>query len=122
MRVYLFDPSATTALRAMPAVGIPPGMPFVLDSDGRPIGELNRWLRSLPTTGVPAPKSWTAYAGDLVAWLRFLRQRDLDLLADVASLQDAVAAYHADRRMGDLSRRLAPLELEPGDRRHRPLL
>lgn len=108
MRVYLFDPGATTTLPAKPAVGIPPGMPFVLDSDGAPVGELNRWLRSLPTAGVPAPKSWTAYAGDLVAWLRFLRQRDLDLLADVASLQDAVAAYHADRRMGDLARRLAP--------------
>jgi site-specific recombinase XerD len=82
-------------------------MPFVLDDDGRPALELNRWLRSLPTTGVRAPKSWIAYATDLVAWRRFLHQRNLDLLADVAMLRDAIADYHTDRRMGDPARRLA---------------
>src|SRR5439155_9848738 len=58
--------------------------------DGRP---LNRWLRSLPTTGIPAPRSWAAYANDLVAWRRFLHQRGMELIADVADLPDAVAAY-----------------------------
>jgi site-specific recombinase XerD len=61
----------------------------------------------LPTTGVSAPKSWIAYATDLVAWRRFLHQRYLDLLADVATLRDAIADYHTDRRMGDPARRLA---------------
>lgn len=71
-------------------------------------GELNRWLWSLPTSGVPAPNSWGAYASDLVAWLRFLVQRNVGLIDDMAMLRDVVAAYHADRRMGDLDRRLAP--------------
>jgi len=83
-------------------------MPFVLDDHGRPAGELNRWLRSLPTSGVPAPNSWNAYAADLLAWLRFLGQRRIGLIDDVVALRCAVAAYHADRRMGDLDRRLAP--------------
>jgi hypothetical protein len=121
VRVYLFDPAAAEGLPSLPAVGIPAGMPFVLDHDATPVAHLNRWLRSLPTTGVPAPRSWAAYANDLVAWRRFLHQRGMELIADVAGLRDAVAAYHADRRMGELSRR-RPLQLEPGRGRHRPLL
>lgn len=106
MRQYSFDPGACEALPNDPPVGIPRGMPFLLD-DGLPVEPVNRWLRSLPTTGVPAPKSWSAYASDLLAWVRFLRARSLDVLDDPAALVDAVAAYHADRRMGDQSRRLA---------------
>ncbi|MDQ6949576.1 MAG: hypothetical protein M3256_25840 [Actinomycetota bacterium] len=34
------------------AVGSHAGMPFVLDDYGHPIDELNRWLRSLPTSGI----------------------------------------------------------------------
>jgi integrase len=108
VRVYYFDPNACADLAQLPPVGIHPGMPFVLDDEGRQVVDLNRWLRTLPTSGVPAPNSWSAYARDLLAWLRFLDQRGVDLLDSVASLRDAVAAYHADRRMGDLARRLAP--------------
>lgn len=108
MRIYLFDPAAVADLPRLPPVGIPAGMPFVLDDDGAPVTILNRWLRFLPTTGVPAPKSWAAYASDLVAWRRFLHQRNLDVIGDIADLRDAIAAYHAERRMGELSRRLAP--------------
>ena len=107
MRQYSFDPAACAGLPDDPPVGIPQGMPFLLDDDGMPVESVNRWLRSLPTTGVPAPKSWSAYAGDLLAWVRFLRARSLDVLDDPAALVDAVAAYHADRRMGEPTRRLA---------------
>ena len=108
MRVYLFDSAACAALPALPPVGIASGMPFVLDDDGRPAVDLNRWLRSLPTTGVAAAKSWEAYARDLVAWRRFLHQRGMDLCHDVGALRVAVADYHGDRRMGEPARRLAP--------------
>lgn len=43
----------------------------------------------------------------LAGMVRFLRVHSLDVLDDPAALVDAVAGYHADRRMGDLSRRLA---------------
>jgi site-specific recombinase XerD len=108
VRVYQFDREACAGLPQEPVVGIHPGMPFVLDHDGHPVTALNLWLRSLPTTGVPAPKSWLAYAGDVVAWLRFLGQRDVGLFDEVIVLRDALAAYHAERRMGELDRRLAP--------------
>lgn len=107
MRLYHFRRRAPTSAR-LPAVGIHRGMPFVLDDEGCPVVELNRWLRSLPTSGVSAPNSWSAYACDLLAWLRFLHQGSVGLVDDVATLRDTVAAYHADRRMGDLARRLAP--------------
>lgn len=107
MRQYFFDPVACAELPGDPPVGIPRGMPFLLDDDGAPVEPVNRWLRSLPTTGVPSPNSWSAYACDLLAWVRFLRARSLEVLADPAALVGAVAAYHADRRMGELSRRLA---------------
>jgi site-specific recombinase XerD len=106
VRQYSFDPAACAGLPADPPVGVPRGMPFLLD-DGVPVEPVNRWLRTLPTTGVPSPKSWSAYAGDLLAWVRFLRARSLNVIADPAALVEAVAAYHADRRMGEPARRLA---------------
>ena len=105
--MYLFEPSACAHLDALPPVGIPRDMPFLLDDEGIPIEVVNRWLRSLPTTGVPAPKSWLAYARDLAAWVRFLRGRSLGVLDEPAALVDAVAAYHANRRSEDLARRLS---------------
>lgn len=107
VRLYRFDPQACTALPPSPPVGIPSGMPFLLDDDGVPVEVANRWLRSLPTTGVPAAKSWVAYGEDLKAWAQFLRARSLQLIDDPGLLVEAVAAYHADRRMGPLDRRLA---------------
>lgn len=82
-------------------------MAFLLDDAGVPVRSVNRWLRSLPTEGAPGPKTWLAYAGDLAAWVLFLRGRSLEVIDDPSALKEAVAAYHADRRMGRLDRRLA---------------
>jgi len=82
-------------------------MPFLLNGDGVPLSTVNRWLRSLPTTGVPAASSWQAYARDLVAWVRFLDRRGLEVVGDPAGLAEAVAAYHGERRAGELERRLS---------------
>jgi site-specific recombinase XerD len=106
VRVYRFNGAACAHLAVSPAVGIPDGMPFLLDEGGVPVRVVNRWLRSLPTSGAPAPKTWEAYAGDLAAWVRFLRGRSLDVIDDPSALKDALAAYHADRLMGALERRL----------------
>ncbi|MGH2688091.1 MAG: tyrosine-type recombinase/integrase [Actinomycetota bacterium] len=83
-------------------------MPFFLEDDGTPVRPVNRWLRSLPTTGAPAPTSWAAYAGDLGAWIRFVSDRSLHAIDEPSALAEAVAAYHAHRRMGDRARRLSP--------------
>ncbi|MDQ1426843.1 MAG: hypothetical protein QOK39_319, partial [Acidimicrobiaceae bacterium] len=105
--MYNFDGGACVDLPTLPVVGIPNGMPFLLDDAGVAVGVVNRWLRSLPTSGAPAPKTWNAYAGDLAAWTIFLRQRSLEVIDDPSALKEAVAAYHAERRMGPLGRRLA---------------
>lgn len=106
MRVYRFEGAACAGFPADPPVGIPDGMPFLLNDTAAPVRTVNRWLRSLPTSGVPAPKSWVAYAGDLKAWVDFLEKRALDVLDDRSALREALAAYHSDRRMGPLARRL----------------
>lgn len=81
-------------------------MPFLIADDGVPTRVVNRWLRSLPISGAPAPKTWVAYASDMKSWVCFLRERTLDVVDDPAELKKAVAAYHAERRMGPLERRL----------------
>lgn len=60
-------------------------MPFFLQEDGTPVRHVNRWLRSLPTTGEPARKSWAAYASDLGAWIRFLRDRSPDVIDELSA-------------------------------------
>jgi hypothetical protein len=98
VRVYSFSATDCAALPAVPPVGTPDGMRFLLDDAGVPVREVNLWLRSLPTTGAPGPKTWAG----------FLRERSLDAIDDPSALKDALAAYHGDRRMGRLDRRLGP--------------
>jgi len=76
---------------------VPDEMPFVLLPDGRYEPVVNRFLRSLPVLGVRSPRSWRAYAFDLVVWGRFLaEQRSRTLLE--AGIED-VRAFHAARRL-----------------------
>lgn len=73
-------------------------MPFVLADDGSYDLRLNQFLRELPTMGVPAQRSWLAYARDLLTWARFLdEQRDKTVWE---AEQSDVAAYHQARRLG----------------------
>ncbi len=60
---------------------VPEGMPVLVDDDllfedwpgcPRPAAVVNRWLRELPACGVPAPRSWAAYARAVKDWVEFL--------------------------------------------------
>jgi len=73
------------------------GMPFLLDAHGVYLADLNRWLRSLPTSGAPARLTWRAYARDVKDWGSFLEAHGVGFWeADEGDL----AVYHRVRRMG----------------------
>ena len=107
--MYLFEPAACADARpAAPSVGIPRGMPFVLTTTGTPAAPVNRWLRSLPTAGVPAAKSWLAYATrPRRPGVRFLHQRELDLVEDAGGAAGGGSRLPRRPSGGELGRRLA---------------
>ncbi len=41
----------------------------------RPTTVVNAWLRELPVSGAPSPRSWRIYAEAARAWLEFLAER-----------------------------------------------
>ncbi|WP_251982586.1 hypothetical protein [Streptomyces violaceusniger] len=55
-------------------------MPVLIDEDlcfedaavPRPTVVMNLWLRELPVSGAPSPKSWRTYAQALKGWVEFL--------------------------------------------------
>ena len=62
---------------------IPEGMPVLVDEDlrfedggvPRPVTVVNRWLRQLPGSGCPAPRSWLAYGRAVRDWMEFTAGR-----------------------------------------------
>jgi site-specific recombinase XerD len=76
---------------------VPDGMPFVLNDDGSYEWVLNRFLRSLPTSGARSPRTWRAYAYDLVTWARFLGEQRGRSVLDVT--REDLEAFHAARRL-----------------------
>lgn len=68
----------TWGLGARPV--IPEAMPVLIDDDLlfddqaglRVTVVVNRWLRELPSSGCPAPRSWPYYARVLRDWMVFL--------------------------------------------------
>jgi site-specific recombinase XerD len=111
MRLYFTSPvlisamtdAATPIVRdTLIAVRAPEGMPFILLDDGRPAEPYNEWLRSLPTLGAPSPATWTAYARDLVAFLRFCSTSGADPLRPRKA---DIGAYYAERRLGPSEKR-----------------
>jgi site-specific recombinase XerD len=77
---------------------VPEGMPFVLNDDGSYEWTLNRFLRSLPTSGARSGRTWRAYAYDLVTWARFLaEQRGGRSVLDAR--REDLEAFHAARRL-----------------------
>lgn len=49
------------------------GMPFMVTEDGRyPLDDVNAFFKSLPSDGCHSPRTWTAYARDIDAYLTFL--------------------------------------------------
>jgi site-specific recombinase XerD len=67
------DDVVTRALAA--EIGLIEGLPFVLRANGIPDEHLNRFFRLLPGDGARSPNTWAAYARDIVAFARFMEQR-----------------------------------------------
>jgi hypothetical protein len=78
---------------------VPDDMPFVLGDDGSYEWVLNWFLRSLPTSGARSPRTWRAYAYDLVTWARFLAEQRGRSVLD-ATREDLDAFYAARRLSG----------------------
>lgn len=94
---------------------IPERMPVLFDDDlrfedadgARPVRVVNQWLRTLPSSGVPAPGSWRVYALATRDWLVHLQRHGVSPLGDRQALVAALGTY-ADRRLsGPLEERLA---------------
>lgn len=84
---------------------IPEGMPVLIDADllfedaglRRITVVINRWLRDLPSLGVPAVKSWEYYARVLRDWTIFLPERGCNAFADRQRLKSVLSAYAVHR-------------------------
>ncbi|MGW7355311.1 tyrosine-type recombinase/integrase [Streptomyces sp. NPDC054802] len=91
-------------------------MPVLVDEDlcfedsagPRPTVVMNLWLRELPVSGAPSPKSWRTYAQALKGWAEFLGARRIPVFADRQRLRDALSMYAEYRLSGPLEARLSP--------------
>lgn len=95
---------------------IPERMPVLIDDDllfedgpgaPRPTVVVNRWLRSLPATGCPAPSSWASYAGVVKAWMEFLADHGVGLFDTRERLKHSLGRYAEYRATGPTARRFA---------------
>ena len=95
---------------------IPDGMPFLVGDDvrfedgpgaPRACTVVNRWLRGLPSSGAPAPKSWAYYARVVKAWMEFCAGRGAELFDSRERLKDVLGAYAEYRAAGPLEARFA---------------
>lgn len=78
------------------------------DADGlRPAAVMNRWLRELPISGAPAPKTWLTYAQVLKSWCDFLEGRGVSPVAGREELREALSLYAEHRLSGPPQARLA---------------
>ncbi|MEV5048680.1 site-specific integrase [Streptomyces griseoincarnatus] len=92
---------------------IPERMPVLLDDDllfedesgPRPTVVANAWLRELPINGVPAWRSWWAYARGLAPWLEFLQRHGVDPFGDRDDLRSALGGFAEYRLAGPLKER-----------------
>ncbi|MEV1172127.1 hypothetical protein [Nonomuraea sp. NPDC049784] len=92
------------------------GMPVLIDEDLvleengriRPAVLANRWLRELPVSGAPAPRTWRVYADAVRQWLEFLTARMVNPFGERTELRNALSSYAGHRLAGPLEERLAP--------------
>ena len=85
--------------KVLAELGLPEGMPFLIDEHSRPVRSINQWLKSLPMRGSRSRNTWDAYAGDAAAWHRHCASHGVHVLDATA---DHLDAYHAIRRLGAL--------------------
>ncbi|MFG2979550.1 tyrosine-type recombinase/integrase [Streptomyces sp. NPDC048331] len=91
-------------------------MPVLIDKDlrfedaagPRPTTVMNLWLRELPISGAPSPKSWRTYAQALKSWAEFLDARRIQVFAERQQLRTALSLYAEYRLSGPLEVRLSP--------------
>jgi site-specific recombinase XerD len=76
------------------------------DAEGqRPTVAVNRWLRELPVSGAPSPRTWMVYARVLRDWLVHLEGYGTAPFGSKTELRAALAAYSGFRLAGDLDAR-----------------
>ncbi len=91
-------------------------MPVLVDDDlrfeddrgPRPTVAMNRWLRTLPVSGAPSPRTWRTYAQVLKSWSEFLGAQHVHHFADRQQLRDALSLYAEHRLSGPADARLSP--------------
>ena len=95
---------------------IPEGMPVLIDDDlrfedgpgaPRPSVAVNRWLRELPSSGAPSPKSWEYYARAVKEWMEFVAVHGVALFDSRERLKQALGKYAEHRAAGPVAERLA---------------
>ncbi|MFJ2202834.1 site-specific integrase [Streptomyces violaceusniger] len=95
---------------------IPEGMPVLVDDDLRfeegpaalrPTAVVNRWLRELPASGVPAPSSWENYARAVKEWMEFLAEHGVEVFDSRQRLKAGLSRYAEHRAAGSLKARFA---------------
>ncbi|MET8411778.1 site-specific integrase [Streptomyces sp. NPDC005195] len=93
---------------------IPDGMPVLVDDDllyedggaPRPTVAVNRWLRELPSSGCPSPRSWRYYAQVLRCWLEHLAAHGFGPFEERTRLKAALSSYAVLRANGPLEQRI----------------
>ena len=73
----------------------------------RSTGAVNRWLRELPASGAPSPKSWEYYARAVKEWAEFLAEHGIGLFDSREQLKLALGKYAGYRAAGPVTSRLA---------------
>jgi integrase len=95
---------------------LPERMPVLMDDDlrfedrpgaPRSTGAVNRWLRELPASGAPSPKSWEYYARAVKEWAEFLAEHGIGLFDSREQLKLALGKYAGYRAAGPVKSRLA---------------
>ena len=94
---------------------IPERMPVLVDDDlrfedgpgaPRASAAVNRWLRELPASGAPSPKSWEYYARVVKEWMEFLAVHGVGLFGLREQLKMALGKYAEHRAAGPAKSRL----------------
>ncbi|MGH3815996.1 MAG: site-specific integrase [Pseudonocardiaceae bacterium] len=95
---------------------IPERMPVLVDNDlrfedapgaSRPAVVVNRWLRELPASGAPSPKTWEAYTRAVKEWMEFLAEHGVGLFDSRDRLKLGLSRYAEHRATGPLKQRFA---------------
>ena len=91
-------------------------MPVLVDDDllfedgsgaPRPSVAVNQWLRELPSSGAPSPKSWEYYARVVREWMEFLAVHGVGLFESRDRLKQALGKYAEHRAAGPVAERFA---------------